>query len=375
LKFSGLNNNIFQRHWSRRIVGRLKSFAYLFSFLYAFLPGASPLSAQISLTKSVNVSTASSGSPITYILNYTNTNTNTTCSDTFEGDTLGAQPTGWTNSGGTWTTVADNGPSDPGTKAVQGVAAANTFPNFLNTCAGQVGDGSIQSDMKITAGTTGVLLWRFTGANTPTVVNGSNYQALIVAGTTNNVSVNYYDFGTATFHTVATASFTIATGTWYTVLFQVVGSGTTATLALSINGTQVIAPTAANFAIGSGFAGLQSNNGSTVEFDNVSIVKSAQTYNVTVTDTLPTGLTYVSASGAPAVTAQQVVWSLGNLASGASGALTVSGTVNNCGVTLANTGEVNSGLPFASVISSAVTNAGPKAPVPGKFLPGVNWCV
>ena len=300
-----------------------------------FFLGVSPLFAQITLTKTVNVTSAAPGNPITYILNYANASAPTTCSDSFEGDTLGVIPPGWTENLADWTVVSD-ATDAPETQAAQGAAPNGQYPLLLNSCAGQVGDGYIQTDMKITtAGNTGVLLWRFSGTNTPTFVNGSNYQALITTGTANNVSVNYYDNGGTGFHNVATGNATITAGVWAIILFQVTGTGSgTVTLSLSVNGTQVIAPTTTTFNIGSGQAGIQANSGSTVRFDKVSIVKFTQTYNVTVSDTLPTGLTYVSSTGAPFVSGQNVVWNLGNLANNASGALTVTGTANTCGTTL-----------------------------------------
>ncbi len=319
------------------------------------LGGVKNAQAQISLAKTVNLTSAASGSPITYILNYSNASAPTTCADSFEGDTAGEAPPGWTESAADWAVTNDTSDS-PETEAVKGAAPNGDYPNLLNTCAGQVGDGSIQADMKLAAaGNTGVLLWRFTGTDSPPVTNGSNYQTDITTGTTNNVSVNYYDLGDNTFTTVAIGSFTLNAGTWYTVLFQVTGTGAAVTLSLSINGTQVIAPTTTTFSIGTGQAGLQVNSGSTVEFTKVSIAKFTQTYDVTVSDTLPAGFTYVSSSGSPSVTGQEVVWNLGTLANAASGSLTVAGTAGNCGVTLVNAGEADSGLPQASVLSAPVS--------------------
>ncbi len=238
--------------------------------------------------------------------------------------------------------MADNGPTSTGTQAVQGVAAANNFPYLLNNCSTQVGDGYIQSDVKIGTGGSqnAVLLFRFNGTAT---VNGSNYQALLGLGTTNNVSVAYWNNGTQAFTSLATGGAAISANTWFTAKFEATGSGPV-TLNLWINGTLAATGTTA-FAIPTGQGGLQSNNGSTVRFDNASIVKYPPAYNVTVTDTLPAGLTYSASSGSPTVNGQQVVWSLGNLAGGANGALTVSGVVNNCGITLVNSAEANSGDP------------------------------
>ena len=312
----------------------------------------------------MNLSNASPGSPITYIFNYSNSSSPTTCSDTFESDTAGGAPAGWVSSGGAWTIGTDNGPTTTGSLAVTGVSTTGTFPNLLNNCAGQVGDGFIQADMKIGAPSTvqqGVLLWRFTGTDTPAFTNGSSYQAIIGAGTTGNVIVGYYDNTAGKFTNVAAANYTITTGTWYTVQFGVTGSSSV-TLSLAINGVTVITSTAVTTPptspINSGFTGLQVNNGSSVEFDNIQIVKSAQIYGGTITDTLPAGLTYVSAGGSTGITStvsgQQVVWNLGNEPSGASGAVTVAGVVSNCGVTLVNTGEGDSITPWNHVVSNSV---------------------
>ncbi|HJT24790.1 MAG TPA: family 16 glycoside hydrolase, partial [bacterium] len=332
----------------------ISALSVLAACLFAGVP---PLFAQISLTKSVNVAGASNGAALTYTLNYSNAGAPTTCSDSFGGDSLGVIPSGWTQNISAWTVVSDTTDA-PATQAAKGVAPAGQYPLLLNSCAGQVGDGTIQADMKISAaGQQGVLLWRFTGTNVPSFVNGSNYQADIATGTANNVSVNYYDNGGTGFHNIATGSANINAGAWNTILLQVTGTGSgTVTFSLSVNGTQVIAPTTTSFNIGSGQAGLQANSGSTVEFTKVSIVKFTQTYNVTVTDTLPAGFTYVSSNGSPSVSGQKLVWNLGTLANGASGALTVSGmSAAGCGTTLVNTGEADSGLPLQSVVSAPVS--------------------
>ena len=255
---------------------------FLYSCAFLFLGMSGPALAQVSLVKSVNASSASPGNPITYTLNYSNPAVTVTCADTFEADTLGAFPAGWTQSTGTWTTIADNGIAVAGTKAVQGVAAANAFPKILNSCAGQIGDGYIQTDMKIGAGGVqqGVLLWRYAGTNVPTVTNGSNYQVVVAVGNTNNIILGYYDNGAGTFNQIQASSFAIAAGTWYTVKLETTGAASV-TLTLSINGTVIAGPVVSAFAVPSGQGGLQSNNGSTVAFDNVQIVKYPQAYNVT----------------------------------------------------------------------------------------------
>ncbi|HEY5037658.1 MAG TPA: hypothetical protein VIJ93_01145, partial [bacterium] len=73
---------------------RLSVFA---GFGFVFAP--SVLWAQVTLTKSVNVISASPGNLVTYTLSYSNASANTTCSDTFESDTLGSFPSGWVSSG------------------------------------------------------------------------------------------------------------------------------------------------------------------------------------------------------------------------------------------------------------------------------------
>jgi hypothetical protein len=349
--------------WRRSLL-----FAFFFVFCFTAPGFFHPLFAQSFSQNPVNLTNASPGQAVTYSFGFSNVASLANCADNFESYTVGGSPasSNWVSSGGNWTEVADNGPFGTGTQAVSGVAAVTVFPNLLNVCAGQVGDGSIQADVKIVSAAVSqqaTLLWRFTGSDTPTFTNGSSYQLIIANGF---LVVGYYDLSANLFTSLGTIPEpTLTANSWHTVKLQATGSGTV-TLAVSLDGAAVttvasgtaMANTPTN-PINSGFAGLQVNSNSAVEFDNVVIQRSAQIYGATITDTLPTGLTYGSSGqsagiGAPTVTGQKVVWSLGNPASSFAGAVTVTGTVNNCGVTLTNTGEADTNTPRFNIVSNAV---------------------
>ncbi len=92
----------------------------------------------------------------------------------------------------------------------------------------------------------------------------------------------------------------------------------------------------------------------TLTVTNLDADTSAQ--NVTITDTLPTGLTYVSASGATCTNnLGTITCNLGTLAGGASQTVTINVTVNNsesvCGATITNTATVST-----STLESDSTN-------------------
>jgi hypothetical protein len=349
--------------WRRSLL-----FAFFFVFCFTAPGFFHPLFAQSFSQNPVNLTNASPGQAVTYSFGFSNVASLANCTDNFESYPLGGSPasSNWVSSGGTWTEVADNGPSAAGSQAVSGVAAVNTFPNLLNVCAGQVGDGSIQADVKIVSAAVSqqaTFLLRFTGSDTPTFINGSSYQVIVANGF---LVVGYYDFSANLFTSLGTIPEpTLTANSWHTVKLQATGSGTV-TLAVSLDGaavTTVMSGTATGNTptnpINSGFAGLQVNSASAVEFDNVIIQRSAQIYGATITDTLPTGLTYVSSGqsagiGAPTVTGQKVVWSLGNPAPSFACAVTVTGTVNNCGVTLVNTGEADTNTPRFNIVSNAV---------------------
>ncbi|MFO0593676.1 MAG: Ig-like domain-containing protein [Myxococcaceae bacterium] len=78
-------------------------------------------------------------------------------------------------------------------------------------------------------------------------------------------------------------------------------------------------------------------------------------YNVTLTDVLPAGTTFVSATGGGTNVAGTVTWTLGTLVSGASGSVTV--TVTSAEGTFANTARLNYfvGLTAKSVTSNSTS--------------------
>ena len=178
------------RHLSLHLFKR-----FLFSLI---LIGACvhPLFAQTFTQAAVNLNNASPGQAITYIFNFSNALSLANCADTFESYTVGSSPAAanWASANGTWTEVADNSTTNTtGTQAVSVAAAAVSFPNLLNQCAGQVGDGSIQADIKIPSAAVSqqaVLLWRFAGSDTPAFTNGSSYQVIVAVGF---IVVGYYD--------------------------------------------------------------------------------------------------------------------------------------------------------------------------------------
>jgi uncharacterized repeat protein (TIGR01451 family) len=95
---------------------------------------------------------------------------------------------------------------------------------------------------------------------------------------------------------------------------------------------------------------------------------SADATAVTITDTIPTGLTFVSADGGGALSGSDVVWNIGDLPIGGSGQLTATFTVDSTiadGTVLTNTVTIADALGNQAVASIPVATR-----VPGGF--GVN---
>jgi len=310
-------------------------------------PTPSPTPAP-ALVKSVNTSSALAGQTFTYTLAYRNPNpsTGSTCQDTFEsGATL--WPSGWSApTGGAWALTAANGPSLPGVQALD--ASETGGYNFTELlCAGQVTDGSIQADADIlTAAGQVSFLWRQNGSST--------YQFHVQQGSSGNISLRVIT--NAAFNEIAVGSATITQGQWYTLLFTVTGFSLTA----SINGVPVLSATDPNQAYNSGAAGIEIDDpasaGLDVRFDNVLVTSSPLAwYRVSLVDTLPAGLAYVSDTCGGSAAGQ--VWSagLGTLAAGATGSCSVAVGAVGCPGALVNQALIEAGLPAFSTTSNSVT--------------------
>lgn len=264
------------------------------------------------LNKSVDRSTAGPGETLTYTLNYQNPNppTGTACGDTFETGSTN-WPSGWAPpTGGTWTVVNDNGPSGAGSKALD-VQTTGGYMYSTILCAGNVTDGSLQVDSKIlSAGGELTLLWRQNGSST--------YQFHVTQGSAANLSLRVITNGA--FNEIAVASAAINMSQWYTLRLAVSGFN----LQGWVNGVQVISATDPNTTYSAGAAGLEIDDapgdGMQAVFDNVIISKAPLAWHgVTITDTLPAGLTYVSNSCGGTIAGQVLNINLGDLAAGASG--------------------------------------------------------
>lgn len=86
--------------------------------------------------------------------------------------------------------------------------------------------------------------------------------------------------------------------------------------------------------------------------------RAMSTTGVTVSDVLPAGFTFTSASGAGTYNSATGLWTVGNLAAGASASLTINGTVSAAaGATVTNTAQITaSGLPDPdSTVNNGVT--------------------
>jgi len=304
------------------------------------------------LVKSVNATSALVGETLTYTINYKNPNPpgNASCGDTFEsGNTQ--WPSGWSApTGGTWSLVADNSPFTPPAVGSQALDA-QTVGGYMYTtigCAKAVTDGQIQVDAKIlTALGEMTILWRQNGS--------SSYQLHVIQGPGGaNVSLRVITNGS--FQELAVASVAINLGQWYRLALQVTGFN----LAGYVNGVQVISATDPNTTFASGNAGLEIDDtpgsGMHAEFDDVLITQyQADWYGVTVTDTLPSGLTYLANGCGGSAVGQVVSLPLGTLTAGTSGSCSILAVVNACPGTLANQADFHVNLPLQNYTSNSVS--------------------
>jgi hypothetical protein len=310
------------------------------------------------------------GQSVIYNLVYGNTAVPVTTMDTFEADTVGAQPVGWVTYGGsTGTTTTEtvitgnNGPTTIGSQAVSATFNYGCSPycgRIDYTGAGPVTDGSIQADIYFpNAGNGAALMWRIDALD-------NQYQMTVYQGTTGNVVLVAQD--NSPYQILTTASVTINAGQWYTVRLAVSGVGPVS-LTGFVNGTQVAAASTTIF-LGPGLPGIQVQGGSSVVFDNVQIVQSPDADGVNLTDTLPTGLTYYSSTGSPVLSGQLATWNLGNVIAGSAATVQLVATTEHCGGTFTNSAQLNVGAPSASVTSNAVTTMADCSPTPTPPAPG-----
>ncbi len=211
------------------------------------------------------------------------------------------------------------------------------FDYSILQCAANVTDGSLQTDVKIvTAGGQVTLLWRQNGSST--------YQFHIQQGSSANASLRVITNGA--FLELAVANVAIPQNAWFTMKLVVSGFS----LQGYINGALVLSATDPNATYNSGGAGVEvddpANTGNEALFDNVIINENSLAwYLVNVTDTLPTGLTYLSSTGGGSASGQVVSFNLGTLTAQAQGSLAILARVDACAVPLVNTAAMSVGLP------------------------------
>jgi hypothetical protein len=299
------------------------------------------------LNKSVNRSSAGPGDTLTFTLSYQNPNpaTGANCGDDFENGTTG-WPSGWSApTGGNWGLAGGNGPSAGGSQLLD----AQTTGGFMFTtiqCAGQVTDGSLQVDAKIlTTGGEMTLLWRQNGSST--------YQFHLTQGSSANLSLRVITNGA--FNEIAVASAPINTGQWYTLKLAVSGFN----LQGWVNGVQLISATDPNTTYSAGAAGIEIDDapaaGMHAQFDNVVVSKAPLAWHgVSIIDTLPAGLSYVSSTCGGSTTGQVVTMPLGDLAAGASGSCKIVAVVNTCPASLDNRADFLVALPQMGFTSNTV---------------------
>ncbi len=311
------------------------------------------------------------GQVVIYNLAYGNTGVPVTTMDTFEADTAGGMPTGWTTYGGSsgyaiTQTVINvlNGTTSPGSQAVSAVYNNGCGPlcgRLVYNGAGPVTDGSIQADFYFpNSGNAAALMWRNDVAD-------GQYQMTVSQGTSNNINLVVQEDGGA-FQTPMTASATINTGVWSTIKLAVSGVNP-AILTAYVNGVQV-ATASTTVQLAPGFPGIQVQGNSEVVFDNVQVVQSPDFDNVNLLDTLPAGLNYFTATGSPSVTGQIVNWNLGSLVAGSAATVQVAATANSCNNTFNNSAQLNLGAPLGPVTSNPVTILAVCSPTPTPPAPG-----
>jgi hypothetical protein len=315
------------------------------------------------------------GQAVIYNLAYGNTGVPVTTMDTFETDTAGEMPAGWTTYGGSLgyviaETVINvlNGPTSAGSQAVSAVYNNGCGPlcgRLVYNGTGPVTDGSIQADFYFpNSGNAAALMWR---NSNDTVDN--QYQMTISQGTSNNINlVVQYAGGTGGFQTLNTSSATINAGVWSTVKLAVSGVSP-AVLTAYVNGVQV-ATASTTVQLAPGLPGIQVQGDSMVVFDNVQVIQSPDFDSVNLLDTLPTGLSYVTATGSPLVTGQIVNWNLGSLVAGSAATVQVAATANRCETTFINSAQLDLGAPPGSVSSNPVTTLAVCSPTPTPPAPG-----
>ncbi len=312
------------------------------------------------------------GQVVIYNLAYGNTGIPVTTLDTFETDTVGGMPASWVTYGGaSGTTITEtvisgaefNGPTAPGNQSVSVVYpyGCTSFCGRLDyTGAGPVTDGSIQADFYFpNSGNAAALMWRNDAVD-------DQYQVTVSQGTSNNINLVVQKSGS--FQILTTASANINTSSWITVKLAVSGVNP-ALLTAYVNGVPV-ATASTTVQLAPGFSGIQVQGLSTVIFDNVQVVQSPDFDNVNLLDTLPAGLSYVTATGSPSVTEQIVNWNLGSLVAGSAGTVQVAATANNCDKTFTNSAQLDLGAPPGSVTSNPVTTLGVCSPTPTPPAPG-----
>jgi hypothetical protein len=219
-------------------------------------------------------------------------------SDTFEADGLGAAPSGWTATGGTWSVAQDQSHVTTETAAVT-TAAELTAGNPAWT------DYTESVDVKAPGGTAAFgIVGRWHDFN-------DTYLLLLRDGTTWQLAKRV----AGTFSQLGSGTFSYAAGTWYTL--KLAFSGTTITASA---GNTVLA-TVKDGGLSSGEVGFHTLN--MPEYDNVVVTGpggGAPTTTVTSTST-------ACATAAPAATGTATATATGTATATATGTPTTGGTL------------------------------------------------
>jgi hypothetical protein len=263
------------------------------------------------VVKSTQQNLVAVGDAVTYTLGAYNTSNTVSSQETFSGSI----PAGWTQpvTGGTW--------SSSGGILQQTATGISGYPQLLASGMTPVHDGIFQVDMRISSLDTG----HFDAVFLFDYVDGSNfYMARLhasscdVSNTNSNILLDTIVGGSQTIP-LATADnphgLVVQCDTWYTVKVEVCGT----TLRMRVwprdqaeymgwDLTQTVSGVSGN-----GIVGFQANEGP-VAFDNlkVSSLGAADT-GVTVTDVIPTDITYVGNSCGANYSGGTLTWHPPNL--------------------------------------------------------------
>lgn len=244
-----------------------------------------------SSTPTTTATPTTTNTPVTPVATNTPLPGGTLFADNFEADSIGAAPTGWTATGGTWSVVQDQSHSVTETATVS-TAAELTAGNAAWT------DYTFSADAKAPGGTNPFgILGRWHDFN-------DTYMLLLRDGTRWQLAKRVG----GTFSQLGSGTFTPVTGSWYTLTLAF--SGTTITA--SIGGTVVA--TVKDGSLTSGLVGFHTLN--TPEYDNVLVTGTGAAATPSPTSTpsaTATPTVTATASATPSATATNTPTTSGTL--------------------------------------------------------------